>query len=147
MNRLPLRVTNLLLVSWIVALAVSGCAGSTASPSARASVAPSATVTASPSAIASTTPSPSPSASPSLKGVFSTTGSMVGQRDQGVTSTLLTDGRVLVTGGTNGSVSPGSLSSAEIYDPATGQWTLTGSMAGAHIDCPASRLLDTLGAK
>ena len=41
------------------------------------------------------------------------------------TSTLLTDGKVLVTGGSSGS---GCLASAEIYDPVTGTWSYTGSM-------------------
>jgi WD40 repeat protein len=67
---------------------------------------------------------------------------MVVERDQGATSTLLADGRVLVTGGRNGSVTPGSLSSAEIYDPATGQWTKTGPMARAHSGHTATLLKD-----
>src|SRR5262249_42298783 len=38
-------------------------------------------------------------------------------------------GQVLVTGGQN---SFGYLSSAELYDPVTGMWTTTGSMASTH---------------
>src|SRR5260370_35232341 len=38
---------------------------------------------------------------------------------------LLPDGQVLAAGGDN---STGSLSSAELYNPATGTWTQTGSM-------------------
>jgi hypothetical protein len=64
---------------------------------------------------------------------------MVAQRDQGVTSTLLTDGRVLVTGGRGDS---GDLLSAEVYDPATGLWTQTGPMAGAHTGHTATLLKD-----
>lgn len=49
-------------------------------------------------------------------------------------ATLLQDGRVLVEGGfyayTDGS---SYRSSAELYDPATGTWTLTGSMSVARI--------------
>src|SRR5207248_3447023 len=42
------------------------------------------------------------------------------------TATRLSDGRILVAGGLG---SAGYLASAEIYDPATGTWTPTGSMA------------------
>jgi hypothetical protein len=44
------------------------------------------------------------------------------------TATLLANGRVLVAGGSNG----GSLSSAELFDPATGLWTNAGSMGTAR---------------
>ena len=54
-----------------------------------------------------------------------TTGSM-GTPRYGHTATLLPNGKVLVAGG-----SPG-LSSAELYDPATGSWTATGSLSTAR---------------
>lgn len=58
-------------------------------------------------------------------GSFTTTGSMnVPRMDH--TATLLADGEVLVTEGTNNST--GYLSSAELYNPSTGNWTLTGNM-------------------
>ncbi len=45
------------------------------------------------------------------------------------TSTLLADGKVLVTGGENGWTATFlALASAELYDPATGKWTVTGSL-------------------
>jgi Galactose oxidase, central domain/Kelch motif len=44
----------------------------------------------------------------------------------GATATLLPNGKVLVAGGVNIN---GYLSSAELYDPASGTWTNTGSMA------------------
>jgi hypothetical protein len=47
---------------------------------------------------------------------------------------MLPDGKVLVAGGqTSLSSSDVNLSSAEIYDPATGLWTATGSMAAARV--------------
>src|SRR5712691_4739666 len=57
------------------------------------------------------------------------------------TTTLLTDGRVLVAGGAsvvNGS-GP-SLNSAETYNPTTGTWTLTPNMAAVHNSPAAVRL-------
>ena len=42
------------------------------------------------------------------------------------TATLLSNGTVLVAGGMNGGNT--SFASAEIYDPATGNWTLAGSL-------------------
>jgi len=52
----------------------------------------------------------------------------------GHTATLLTDGRVLVAGGTcisNGAVC-GFLTSAELYDPISGNWTATGPLNDAR---------------
>lgn len=47
------------------------------------------------------------------------------------TATRLPDGQVLVEGG----VFEGSyLSSTELYDPATGQWTVTGSLGAGRTD-------------
>ncbi len=75
---------------------------------------------------------------------FSYTGSMTDARE-GHTATLLSDGRVLVTGGCNNTlgdkvVCDRFLASAEIYDPETGQFTVTGSMRTPRMNHTASLL-------
>ena len=61
-------------------------------------------------------------------GQWTETGSMHVARPGSVAS-LLADGRVLVAGGVDPAKGYlGALASAELYDPATGQWTETGSM-------------------
>jgi hypothetical protein len=52
----------------------------------------------------------------------------------GHTATRLRDGRVLVAGGTGtrDEQEDGALTSAELFDPSTGVWTTTGSLAGAR---------------
>jgi len=49
----------------------------------------------------------------------------------GHTATLLADGKVLVVGGSNSPNGP-NLASAEIYDPATNQWSAAASMVAAR---------------
>ena len=69
---------------------------------------------------------------------WSPTGSMSTARAyQG--ATLLSDGRVLVSGGYDGNF---ILASAEIYDPALGSWSPTGSMNSIRYLHTATRLLD-----
>ncbi|WP_309888853.1 Ig-like domain-containing protein [Archangium sp.] len=72
-----------------------------------------------------------------LDPVWSTTGSLAEAR-RGFTTTVLLDGRVLATGGFSPMV--GTLSSAELYDPATGTWAATGSLPMAEVDHSAHRL-------
>jgi hypothetical protein len=78
-------------------------------------------------------------------GTWSSTGSLNYGRGQH-TATLLLNGKVLVTGG--GGTDPGedpddfARSSAEIYDPSTGTWTLTVSMNATRRLHEATRLLD-----
>ncbi|MGA7273695.1 MAG: kelch repeat-containing protein, partial [Candidatus Udaeobacter sp.] len=59
---------------------------------------------------------------------FGNTGSLTTAREQH-TATLLPNGQVLVAGGEGTS---GYLSSAELYDPASGTWTATGSLTTAR---------------
>lgn len=72
-------------------------------------------------------------------GAFRETGSMTTPR-QGHTATLLSDGRVLITGGTYNAVD--ALASAEIYSPATGRFTATGKMSVAREGQAATLLKD-----
>ena len=64
----------------------------------------------------------------SLEPGWEDTGSMT-QARASHTATLLPDGKVLVTGGFNGS---SELSSAELYDPDTGTWDTTEPMTQAR---------------
>src|SRR4051812_29974372 len=59
---------------------------------------------------------------------WTTTGSMATPR-QGHTATMLSTGKVLVAGGSNGTA---ALASAELYDPVTRTWAATGAMTGAR---------------
>ena len=72
------------------------------------------------------------------QGTWAPTGSMGVARVNGPTLTRLCDGRVLVTGGVDGT---GILSSAEVYDPATGTWTLTAPMSIARYGGQSGTLL------
>jgi Kelch motif len=67
-------------------------------------------------------------------GTFTPTGSMATPRAE-ATATLLPDGMVLIAGGgiyNNGTLANPALASAEIYDPSTGTFAPTGSMAIAR---------------
>ena len=59
---------------------------------------------------------------------FGATGSLITARTNH-TATLLPNGNVLVAGGYNGSI---FLTSAEVYDPASGSWTATGNLNTAR---------------
>ena len=48
------------------------------------------------------------------------------------TATLLPSGKVLVAGGCNGTACATVLNQADLYDPATGTWTATGSMTAVR---------------
>ena len=75
-------------------------------------------------------------------GKWAQTGSMQGAREQ-QSATLLPDGEVLVAGGLNeGGSCCGQFeySSAELYNPATGTWAPTASMAAKHAGQTATLL-------
>jgi hypothetical protein len=75
-------------------------------------------------------------------GTVRPTGSMITPRAKPV-ATLLADGRVLVTGGGTGWYGSGeALASAELYDPATGTFSPTGSMGIARTGHTATLLRD-----
>ena len=66
-------------------------------------------------------------------GTFTMTGAMATAREQH-TATLLADGRVLIVGGTT-STGTGDLhrtATVEVYEPSTGSFSVTGSMAEAR---------------
>jgi N-acetylneuraminic acid mutarotase len=73
-------------------------------------------------------------------GAFFTTGEMTTPRS-GATATLLTNGMVLVAGGSDTSTFQ-TTGAAELYDPATGQWAATGSMNTPRINHTATLLPD-----
>jgi hypothetical protein len=74
-------------------------------------------------------------------GTFSQTGSMTTAR-VGASATLLANGRVLVAGGGGDANAGEPLASAELYDPATGTFSPTGSMVSAHSGQFATRMPD-----
>ncbi len=72
---------------------------------------------------------------------FTPTGSMTVPR-AGQTITMLQDGRVLLTGGVQNAGYRSQLASAEIYDPATGTFSATGSMSTPREGHTATMLRD-----
>ncbi|CAF1683275.1 unnamed protein product, partial [Adineta ricciae] len=70
-----------------------------------------------------------------IAGQWKSTGNMAVAR-YGHTASILSNGKVLITGGYNG----GYLNSAELYDPSTGNWTTTRTMSVARYGHTASIL-------
>jgi hypothetical protein len=77
---------------------------------------------------------------------WTATGSMIDARGWGHTATLLTDGRVVLTGGLRpgriGIGDNGGQASAELYDPRTRAWTATADMLKPRVQHTATRLRD-----
>jgi hypothetical protein len=118
------------LLAVLLTLAVAGCSSI------------SATLGVSPSAAAPTI-APTSRVTQATEPGFATTGSMVSPSRGYHTATLLDNGRVLIVGGqtvTEGSAS--FFSSAELYDPAAGTFSPTGSMADARESDSATLLQD-----
>jgi hypothetical protein len=72
-------------------------------------------------------------------GQFTATGQM-GIRRVGHTATLLSNGKVLLAGGSDSEFFYGALSSAELYDPATGTFTPAGEMRARRLAHKATLL-------
>jgi len=122
-------------------IGLAGCGGTASSPTG-----PSAPPSVSASAISS--PTSKPSATPALSPTpaqpltFVPTGSMHTARED-ATATLLKNGKVLIAGGDDVfDVDKNFYASAEIYDPATGKFTKTGSMTAARAQATAVLLSD-----
>ena len=77
-------------------------------------------------------------------GTWSPTHPMVLAPGAGASATLLQNGSVLVAGGCCGNSGglPSGLTQAQLYDPATGAWTATGSLATGRAQHTASLLPD-----
>ncbi len=124
-SRAPDRVARFGLVGLAVMLATVGCFGGSKPSSSAASG-------------SAATPTPTSSGSQAPKVSFFATGSMDARYFN--TATLLKDGRVLVTGGCcNGQA---GLTSAQIYDPASGAFTATGAMNTPRYEHTATLLND-----
>ncbi len=81
---------------------------------------------------ARTVSNPEPTARPTVSATWTATGNMVEIRF-GESATLLPNGQVLVAGGNPQFNRRGlTRATAELYDPSTGRWTLTGSMHEAR---------------
>ena len=78
-----------------------------------------------------------PAAEAGTRGVWSVAASLITGREEH-TATLLQDGIVLVTGGTDGRNKV--LASAELYNPKTNRWTPAGTMMSTRLDHTATLL-------
>jgi hypothetical protein len=74
-------------------------------------------------------------------GTWTSAGSVAATRS-GHSATLLDDGKVLVAGGSRSASGEPSLTSSDLYDPATGTWSATGTMTQGRVDHTAILLSD-----
>ena len=74
-------------------------------------------------------------------GTFTATGAMIMPR-AAHTATLLPNGKVLITGGTGGTVFGPPTATAELFDPSTGAFTPTGNMTTPRASHSATLLAD-----
>jgi hypothetical protein len=74
-------------------------------------------------------------------GKFAATGSMATARE-GFSATLLQNGKVLVAGGVTSFSTGQATASAELFDPASGRFSPTGSMTSPRLLLSATRLAD-----
>ena len=134
---------RLAVMSAVAVIGLAGCAGPGISRSAQPSEAPTVvqSAVATPSPTPPPTPMPTPTPTPRVF-TFTATGSMREAR-MDATATLLQNGKVLIAGG---AISEGSQTvatdSAELYDPATGKFARTGSLATERVSATATLLTD-----
>ena len=127
----------------MLAVGLAGCASTTGSPGASSSVGasgarPSTSLAPTPSAMP--TSKPSPTTPPPLSSV-ATSGMHTAR--SAATATLLKNGKVLIAGGAKReNLTENVYASAELYDPATGKFSATGSMNSARSYATAALLSD-----
>jgi hypothetical protein len=134
------------LAAIVAVFGLAGCGSSTSSttslPSPALSAVPSPTsgLTDLPSSASTDLATETPGPASAMK--FVATASM-GTAREDATATLLQNGKVLIAGGTT-ELGPGwnPFTSAELYDPATGEFTETGSMNAARVNHTATLLAD-----
>ena len=129
-----------LAIAVVALIGLSGCSSTPSVPSATPAAPPSATASAIVSPTAMPTPTPSPTPAPPL--TFVATGSLHTARSS-ATATLLKNGKVLIAGGMlDRGLAADVYATAELYDPATGKFTPTGSMTAARSYATATLLRD-----
>jgi N-acetylneuraminic acid mutarotase len=74
-------------------------------------------------------------------GKWNTTGNLIATR-YGQTATLLQNGKVLIAGGSDDGDLASTLASAELYDPVTGTWSVTGNLNASRFSHTATLLPD-----